>query len=414
MEYFARIDGNLITEERKTYFYHTDHLGSTVLVTDELGQTVWSSEYTPFGQITKDDPGFNKAIKFTGKDLDLETGLYYFNARWYDSDIGRFISEDPIKDGLNWYTYAISNPLRFVDPSGLKYIPLRETAEADGFVVDWDPDTSKASISRKKTRLEYYHRDRKGSFLHPTEGKMYVWDETYLEDTDPSNWVIDLLMDSIGNVRSNLLYDSRLSVAELNRRWNAGIAIVYGGTFEHTIMHGAAKCSYTLTITIKPDPNSPWHLGTDGSLSFDSPHFKMRINRGGQMTLSNDNITTSYKYGNFGTEAELGFNFIQEITNGDLKMKTSTQPLPSLSWGPTMNAAGGYVPTTTQKFEISDQQGYLTIESEMTNYIHRNFRDGMYAAGAFVPVVNGAYELSALIIKILIEGARIPRTVPFN
>ena len=117
--HFARVDGNLLTEERTIYFYHTDHLGSTVLVTNELGQTVWNSEYTPFGQITKDDPGFNKAIKFTGKDLDPDTGLYYFNARWYDSDIGRFISEDPIKYGLNWYTYAISNPLMYVDLTGL-------------------------------------------------------------------------------------------------------------------------------------------------------------------------------------------------------------------------------------------------------------------------------------------------------
>ena len=89
-----------------------------------VGQTVWNSEYAPFGQVTKDDSGFNKAIKFTGKDLDLETGLYYFNARWYDSDIGRFISEDPIKDGLNWYTYAVSNPLMYVDPSGLDAIPI--------------------------------------------------------------------------------------------------------------------------------------------------------------------------------------------------------------------------------------------------------------------------------------------------
>lgn len=48
----------------------------------------------------------------------ISTGQNYFNARWYDPDLGRFTTEDPIRDGLNWYAYANNNPLRFVDPSG--------------------------------------------------------------------------------------------------------------------------------------------------------------------------------------------------------------------------------------------------------------------------------------------------------
>src|SRR5690554_2541927 len=117
--HFARVDGDLTTEERITYFYHTDHLGSTVLVTDETGETVWSTEYTPFGSLTFEEGKLKRAAKFTGKDLDEDTGLYYFNARWYDSEVGRFISEDPAKDGVNWYTYAANNPLIYVDPTGM-------------------------------------------------------------------------------------------------------------------------------------------------------------------------------------------------------------------------------------------------------------------------------------------------------
>ena len=60
--------------------------------------------------------------KFTGKDFDEETGLYYFNARWYDSAIGRFTSEDPVRDGVNWFVYCANNPLVFVDPSGTQAI----------------------------------------------------------------------------------------------------------------------------------------------------------------------------------------------------------------------------------------------------------------------------------------------------
>ena len=61
----------------------------------------------------------SEELEYTGKDYDPDTGLYYFNARWYDATTGRFTTEDPIRDGWNWYQYARSNPLRFVDPTGL-------------------------------------------------------------------------------------------------------------------------------------------------------------------------------------------------------------------------------------------------------------------------------------------------------
>ncbi len=52
--------------------------------------------------------------------IDLNSGLYYFNARWYDPTLGRFITEDPIKDGNNWFVYCSNNPINRIDPTGLK------------------------------------------------------------------------------------------------------------------------------------------------------------------------------------------------------------------------------------------------------------------------------------------------------
>ena len=109
-------DGTLT---RAKYFYHPDHLGSTVAITNEAGETVWKNEFTPFGTETGYEGTEEHQGKFTGKDFDEETGLYYFNARWYDPELGRFISVDPIKDGVNWYVYCSNNPLIFVDPTGL-------------------------------------------------------------------------------------------------------------------------------------------------------------------------------------------------------------------------------------------------------------------------------------------------------
>jgi RHS repeat-associated protein len=118
---FTRENGNVDgSTDPVRYYYHTDHLGSTVLVTDETGEVIWDGEYTPFGELNDPLNIVDGVIQFTGKDMDFDTGLYYYNARWYDPGLGRFITEDPIRDGSNWYVYVNNNPLRFVDPSGLE------------------------------------------------------------------------------------------------------------------------------------------------------------------------------------------------------------------------------------------------------------------------------------------------------
>src|SRR5690554_5034456 len=94
-------------------YYYTDHLGSTRAL--QQGNTISRLDYAPFGEdLTENNGGY----KFTGKEDDVSTGLYYFNARYYDPAIGRFITEDSAKDGVNWYVYCGNNPLRYVDPTG--------------------------------------------------------------------------------------------------------------------------------------------------------------------------------------------------------------------------------------------------------------------------------------------------------
>ena len=62
---------------------------------------------------------------FTGRRFDIETGLYYYRARYYNPHIGRFMQTDPVgyNDGINWYLYCNNNPLGRVDPSGLDWSP---------------------------------------------------------------------------------------------------------------------------------------------------------------------------------------------------------------------------------------------------------------------------------------------------
>ncbi len=91
-------------------------------VTEADGELVWSQDYLPFGEKIEQDRDYAYAEThgLTGKEYDEATGLYYYNARWYDPGLGRFITEDPIRDRLNWYLYALGNPLIWIDSSGLR------------------------------------------------------------------------------------------------------------------------------------------------------------------------------------------------------------------------------------------------------------------------------------------------------
>jgi RHS repeat-associated protein len=100
--------------------YHTDHLGSTRLITDESGNPVADVQYKPFGETVNEQ---NERYLYNGKERD-SSGLYYYGARYYDPEIGRFITRDPLKgkteapQTLNRYVYCLNNPLKYIDPSG--------------------------------------------------------------------------------------------------------------------------------------------------------------------------------------------------------------------------------------------------------------------------------------------------------
>lgn len=109
--------------ETKTYFLK-DHLGNIKVRVNESGTVVGYDDYYPFGMIMNgrsNNTGTEVNYKYTSKERDLETGLDYFGARYYDSKIGRWLSVDPLvykRPGLSPYQYAQNNPLNRVDPDG--------------------------------------------------------------------------------------------------------------------------------------------------------------------------------------------------------------------------------------------------------------------------------------------------------
>ncbi len=135
---FAKGDPNYT--ETTSYFL-TDHLGSVDVVMDDQGKVVERADYLPYGddRLRTTSPSISPSTspstdyKFTGKELDGETGLMYYGARYYDPAVGRFISFDPLllneggkplssvlmnPQALNPYSYVTNNPTRFVDETG--------------------------------------------------------------------------------------------------------------------------------------------------------------------------------------------------------------------------------------------------------------------------------------------------------
>ena len=119
-KHLARVDGVIGDPTAKVYYYHTDYEGSVRVITDQGGNVVFNADYYAFGAKYISNGDFDEEHGFTGKEWDPDVGLYYFNARWYDPELGRFISEDPAADpnNCNLYSYCGNNPIVRSDPTG--------------------------------------------------------------------------------------------------------------------------------------------------------------------------------------------------------------------------------------------------------------------------------------------------------
>jgi len=101
-------------------FFGLDNLESRRVAWNADGTVKVKFSYSPWGEFTRSGglAADEYLASFTGKEYDA-TGLLYFNARYYDPQVGRFITEDPARKGHGWYSYCGNNPLSVVDPTGM-------------------------------------------------------------------------------------------------------------------------------------------------------------------------------------------------------------------------------------------------------------------------------------------------------
>ena len=109
-----------VADSNATYYYHYDALGSVIALSDQYGDTVQTYEYSVFGEVAVEDANHTNPYMFAGRRFDIEIGLYYNRARYYNPYTGRFLQADPIgyEAGMNMYAYCNNSPVGLTDPSG--------------------------------------------------------------------------------------------------------------------------------------------------------------------------------------------------------------------------------------------------------------------------------------------------------
>ena len=209
-----------------TYYYATDHLGSSSVLTNQTGSYHERIEYFPYGEVWVHnkalESGYSTPYRFTGKEMDPETGLYYFGARYYDARVGRWISTDPAlekflptgdkendkklpaggvyeQSNIDLFGYVGNNPVIYIDPDGnfrFGKRPLRHSktfsAILNGFILaiitPHPAQTMQSFDLMDKGNFEPYHEH--GFYDNSAENIGYG-DEGFMYTENTSNYQMD-------------------------------------------------------------------------------------------------------------------------------------------------------------------------------------------------------------------------------
>jgi RHS repeat-associated protein len=185
-----------------SYFYEymlKDHLGNTRVLFDQNGAVKETSDYYPFGlQVARSGntvPSPENRYKYNGKELQTELGLnqYDYGARFYDPVIGRWNTVDPLAEEMRRYspyTYVYNNPLRFIDPDGMKGTSTHTDEDGNVLAVFDDGDLGvykhdKNADGSSVTKAQINKRHSKSTSAGGEKmGETEFWDEFIVPGTD--------------------------------------------------------------------------------------------------------------------------------------------------------------------------------------------------------------------------------------
>jgi len=190
--------------ENFQFFFHSDHLGNSAFVTDRLGEVYQHLEYFPYGELFIDEHGNDERTwyLYNGKELDQQTGLCYFGARYYDPRTSIWESVDPLANNAknvctSPYSFGGANPISRIDPDGRDWFYFQQQGDKKktwhwqaGNTAKYTNTSGKSAVSKKGyDYLVTFKADRDAYSLAPARnsegavtGKFEVWG-----DKDPSS-----------------------------------------------------------------------------------------------------------------------------------------------------------------------------------------------------------------------------------
>jgi len=255
--------------ESNAFYYHSDHLGSSSLITDANGQLDQHYQYLPYGEPFVSQK-INTGVRFTfsGKEMDSETGLSYFGARYYTSDLGVWLSVDPLAHEFPWsspYVAFNNNPLYFIDPDG------RAAVAADDYYRDENGDVQYNATIKSQADMEA--KGIKGTYLGE-EGEWLANDKdlnsmTYystvkIETEHEWSFLFGLysknfMLTNYAPINSNMTY------AEFEEQYNRHLAAnIYVGEFGDDAFKIALTANFTSFMNAMTLPkNGSFTLNSD-------------------------------------------------------------------------------------------------------------------------------------------------------
>jgi RHS repeat-associated protein len=235
------------------YFYHPDHLGTSSALTDINGVAYQFFLNLPFGETMAEQSQlglYHSPYKFNGKELDDETGFYYYGARYYDPRISIWASVDPLAEKFvahSPYNYCFNNPVRYNDPTGMEPTPYEAALMAD------DVYTNKGILAGGWNRSSIGSLDRNQK--NGLQAQMYqrTTDSGEIEyayvyaGTDPGSWP-----DWKNNAQQVLALSSQYDDAEYLAKTMDAYFKKNGGTAELTFVGhslGGGLANYSSLVT---------------------------------------------------------------------------------------------------------------------------------------------------------------------
>ena len=156
------------TTKEETFFYHSDHLGSTSYITDDHANITQYDAYLPYGELLVDEHSSSEDLpyKFNGKQFDEETGLYYYGARCMNPKTSLWYGVDPLAEkyvSISPYSYCKSSPMNYIDEKGL-YPKGIVTIHYERSIVTTAPSITGATMN-VPTQYVYYKFTKSATHL---------------------------------------------------------------------------------------------------------------------------------------------------------------------------------------------------------------------------------------------------------